>query len=231
MLIFIDKRISESAKQKLADYGDLVEVESNGIVYDSISGHPDIFMCQIENQLIVAPNTPGYLTSILKSNEINFLFGEKYLSNYYPSTSFYNALVSSNFLIHNLKYTDVTIVEKIEKREIINIKQSYTRCNLIEISENVFITSDKEIFKKINRLQGCAILYIDPVQISLPGHSYGFFGGCCGVYNNKLFILGSLDYLKEKIALIEFTNQFDVEIIELSDNQLFDGGGIFFIEN
>lgn len=231
MLIFIDKRISESAKQKLADYGDLVEVESNGIVYDSISGHPDIFMCQIENQLIVAPNTPGYLTSILKSNEINFLFGEKYLSNSYPSTSFYNALVSGNFLIHNLKYTDVTIVEKIEKREIINIKQSYTRCNLIEISENVFITSDKEIFKKINRLQGCAILYIDPVQISLPGHSYGFFGGCCGVYNNKLFILGSLDYLKEKIALIEFTNQFDVEIIELSDNQLFDGGGIFFIEN
>lgn len=231
MLIFIDKRISESAKQKLADYGDLVEVESNGIVYDSISGHPDIFMCQIENQLIVAPNTPEYLTSILKSNEINFSFGEKYLSNSYPSTSFYNALVSSNFLIHNLKYTDVTIVEKIEKREIINIKQSYTRCNLIEISENVFITSDKEIFKKINRLQGCAILYIDPVQISLPGHTYGFFGGCCGVYNNKLFILGSLDYLKEKIALIEFTNQFDVEIIELSDNQLFDGGGIFFIEN
>lgn len=231
MLIFIDKRIPEAAKRKLSFYGDLVEVESNGIVYDSISGHPDIFMCQVENQLIVAPNTPEYLTSILKSNEINFSFGEKYLSNSYPSTSFYNALVSSNFLIHNLKYTDVTIVEKIEKREIINIKQSYTRCNLIEISENVFITSDKEIFKKINSLQRCTIFYIDPVQISLPGHSYGFFGGCCGVYNNKLFILGCLDYLKEKIALIEFTNQFDVEIIELSDNQLFDGGGIFFIEN
>jgi hypothetical protein len=185
----------------------------------------------MNNRLIVAPNTPEYLINILISRKISFVIGEKYLSNNYPATSFYNAVISCNYLIHNSKYTDKAIEGKIENRKKIHVMQSYCRCNLIEISENVFITSDKDIYQNINKLEDNSIFYIDPVQISLPGHSYGFFGGCCGVYNRKLYILGCLDYLKEKIALIEFTNQFDVEIIELIDNQLFDGGGIFFIED
>lgn len=231
MLIFIDKRIPDSAKQKLGVYGELIEIESIGIVYDSISGHPDIFLCQSRNQLIIAPNTPTYLINILKTKSVNFITGKKSLSKNYPSTSHYNAVISNNYLIHNLKYTDNKIINQIGDRQQINVKQSYTRCNLIEISENVFITSDKSIYNKINNLQECTVFFIDPVQISLPGHSYGFFGGCCGLFNNKLFILGCLDYLKEKFALVNFTEKFGVEIIELTENQLFDGGGVFFIEN
>ncbi len=231
MLIFIDKRIPDEAKQNLTAYGQLIEIESTGLVYDSISGHPDIFFCQINNQLIIAPNTPTYLINILKSKNVNFIIGEKNLSKKYPSTTHYNAVVSHNYLIHNLKYTDKKIENSIGDRQKIRIRQSYSRCNLIEISEDVFITSDIGMYKKFNEIGNISVFYIDPVQISLPGHSYGFFGGCCGVYNNKLFIIGSLDYLEEKENLKVFLEINKVDVVELTHNVLFDGGGIFFIEN
>jgi hypothetical protein len=58
MLIIVDHKISQRAKEKLSQYGDLVELRTEGITYPAISGHPDIFFCQSADKLIVAPNLP-----------------------------------------------------------------------------------------------------------------------------------------------------------------------------
>jgi hypothetical protein len=58
MLIIIDHKISVSAKEILSSYGELMELATEGITYPAISGHPDIFFCQVPGKLIVAPNLP-----------------------------------------------------------------------------------------------------------------------------------------------------------------------------
>jgi hypothetical protein len=51
MLIIADARLPERVLKNLERYGEVLPFASQGIVYDSISGHPDIFLCQTPNAL------------------------------------------------------------------------------------------------------------------------------------------------------------------------------------
>ena len=58
MLFIVDSKISDSAKKILSSFGELLELKTKGLVYPAISGHPDIFFCQTEDELVIAPNLP-----------------------------------------------------------------------------------------------------------------------------------------------------------------------------
>lgn len=228
MWIIVDKRMPSEAKKKLSGYGSLLEFESSGIVYDAISGHPDIFMCLTDGGLIVAPNTPKVYFDFFTKQNIPFKIGHKPLGQKYPATAHYNAVVNDKYLIHNLKYTDDAILDECKHKIHLDTKQAYTRCNLIALDENNFITSDRNL-EKILLKHSLNVLYISPDEILLPGFSKGFFGGCCGVFQNKIYVAGSLNYLNAKNALIGFIERCGFEVIELYDGKLFDAGGIFII--
>jgi hypothetical protein len=76
-------------------YGGLMELETSGITYPAISGHPDIFFCQTPAGLIVAPNLPEEYFSLLDQHKIKYQKGENPLGKAYPQTSPYNAVVTS----------------------------------------------------------------------------------------------------------------------------------------
>ena len=72
MWIIVDKRIWDAAKLKLSQYGALIELDSHEIVYTTIRGHPDIFMCQVNDELILAPNAPKELINRFEKEKIKF---------------------------------------------------------------------------------------------------------------------------------------------------------------
>ena len=244
MLIIIDKRIPEEAKQMLAGYGELLEFATHGITYDAISGHPDIFFCQTPTGLIVAPNTPAEFLLQLESRNLPFTVGEKPVGSKYPGTACYNAVITEKYLIHNTSVTDPSIISATLTfipspssllpspysilRSPCSISQAYTRCNLIALGDDHFITSDRGIEKA---LKSCnlEVLYVSPGGIMLPGFPNGFFGGCCGVWEDKLFITGSLNHYAEGDKVRQFSRRAGFRVIELYNGPLFDGGGILFI--
>ena len=67
MFIIADNRIPPQAKEKLSEYGEIINFSTKGITYEAISGHPDIFFCQVNNKLIVAPNLPDLYKNTLTS--------------------------------------------------------------------------------------------------------------------------------------------------------------------
>ena len=89
-----------------------------------------------------------------------------------------------------------------------------------------FITSDVGIFKQLKK-NNLDVLFVEPKGIILKGFKNGFFGGCCGVENNRVFIAGSLSYFPEGGKINKFLDGF--EIIELYDGPLLDVGSIFFV--
>lgn len=228
MWIIIDKRMSVPSKHKLLSFGNLIELESHNIVYEAISGHPDIFLCQSYNQLIIAPNTPQEFIDKVKYSKIDFTFGIIPLGMKYPETAGYNAVITDKLLIHNLKKTDPSILETCKNKIHINTNQAYTRCNLISLDENNFLTSDKGIERSLQE-NNLNVLYVDPSGIILQDFEYGFFGGCCGVHNKMLFINGSLKNYAAKDLIYGFINNLGVTIIELNDDPMHDVGGIFFL--
>jgi len=230
MLIIVDKRIPEAAKQKLATYGELLEISTHGITYDAISGHPDVFFCHTPRELIVAPNTPAEFLRQLELKSIPFTLGENPVGSKYPETARYNAVVTNNCLIHNTSVTDASILKITLTINLfpLTFNQAYTRCNLIALDDGHFITSDRGIEKAL-KSRNLEVLYVSPEGIVLPGFPNGFLGGCCGVTDDKLFITGSLHYYPEGEKVRQFSTKAGFRVIELYDGPLFDGGGILFI--
>ena len=230
MLIIIDKKTPQQAKVKLKAFGEVLEMETSGITYDAISGHPDIFFCQADdNTLIAAPNLPVPYFDFLIDKNIPFIKGNADIGNKYPFTSHYNAVITKDYLIHNIKYTEKIIIDNCIDKVQINIKQAYTRCNLFCLGRESFITSDEGIFKKLNAFK-LNVLYVSPIDIELPGFSHGFIGGVFGLHKDMVFINGSLKHHRQGEAINEFIKAAAYTIIELHDGKLFDGGSILFID-
>jgi len=228
MQIITNNILPQSAISKLKNYGDVILLETEGIVYDAISKHPDIFFCPLGEELIVAPNLPEIYKNILSKKKISFQEGNKTLGKRYPLTGFYNAVTTENYLIGNTKVMDKAILEKAENRKVIHVNQAYTRCNLLPLSDKKFITSDKGIEKELKK-NNLDVLFVNPEGIILDGFKNGFFGGCCGISGNRVFIAGSLNHFPEGEKVKDFLS--DMEIIELYDGPLLDVGSILFIEN
>lgn len=226
MYIITDNRIPDEAKINLRAYGELIEVPQNDVVYTAISSHPDIFIFQDRDKLIVAPNSPASLISELKNRNIKFEFGEVSLGKKYPQTAHYNIAFNDGLMIHKKGITDEKLIEKTKPDEFVNVNQAYSRCTTLILKKDRIITSDSGINKALPQS-----FFIDDSNIILPGFDHGFFGGCCGVFENKLFVMGEIDTLPNSIELKKYIKESGFEIIELNKGCLFDGGGLFFISN
>lgn len=224
MLIIIDKRAPVEAKNRLTAYGEVIELETNGVVPDPISGHPDIFICQVGATYAVAPQLPRKIFKAMSKRKI--VEGDAIVREY-PGCAAYNALATDHFLIHLSQAIDPAIIELAEGLTKIPVKQGFSRCSAIPVGEG-FITSDKGIFHKLGDLHIDA-LFVSPAGIQLPGHEYGLFGGCCGVFDRTLFILGSLDYFHDGVRVKSYVARQGFKIVELTNGPLFDGGGLFFV--
>jgi len=228
MLILLDKKMPEAAKEKLAAYGEIIEFATEGITYEAISGHPDIFFCPTPAGLLVAPNLPEKYFSILDQSAIPFLKGLLPVGQAYPETARYNSLVAETLIIQNPTLSEPEIRNLNPGLDNIPVKQGYVRCNLIALPGGSFITSDRGMEKSL-RQRNLKVLFVNPSSVKLDSFQNGFFGGACGMLGNTLFICGSLKYIKEKEQIEEFTALAGVAIVELYDGKLTDVGTVLFL--
>lgn len=217
-----------ASKLALEKIGEVFFLEKQDFLYESIASHPDIFFCQINNQLVVASNIPEHWENWLQKNEIQYVKGKMELGKKYPETASYNAVATSEFFFHNLKFTDQSILDLTGGLNKIHVNQAYTRCNLIPLSENNYLTSDRGIEKQL-LLIGKNVLFIHPSQIHLSGQAYGFIGGCCGIFESVLYVCGSIEFLQEAEEFKLFAENCSLKIEELYNGPLTDVGSIIFI--
>jgi hypothetical protein len=228
MYIIIDKKIPKEAKNKLSQFGKLMELETSDITYDAISGHPDIFFHQMGNTLFYAPNLPDKFKQLLAQEGIHAISGEQDVGAKYPASSSYNAVSTTGLLVHNFRNTDASLTITADDANLIHVDQGYTRCNLLALDDDHFITSDNGIQLVLHRFdKDC--LYVNPAGIKLEGFDHGFFGGCCGILDKEVFILGALHSIPDGNAVRKYLGKNGYTITELFDGPLFDGGSIIFL--
>jgi hypothetical protein len=235
MLIIVDKKIPREAKGKLSAKGSLLELETDGIVYPAISGHPDIFFCQTPQTLIISPDLPENYIQKIKEEKLPFTLGnpesqvESVKSEVkYPASVRFNAVVNDHYLVHRLEFTDPVILQNCRTQKKVSVKQAYTRCNLLLLKDDHYLTSDKGIHKNLKRI-GLEGIFVSPEGILLPGFPNGFIGGATGLLNDNVHIIGSLSHYSEGQAIRKFLEDLKYGIVELYQGPLFDGGGILFM--
>lgn len=228
MLILCDSKMPSAAKAGLTSYGEVVEFATEGITYDAISGHPDIFFCKTPGGLVVAPNLPENYFTILDQNAIKYTKGSLPVGKKYPLSARYNSLVTGKYSIQNTEIADPVIAELNPAHKIIPVKQGYVQCNLLALPNNTFITSDRGIEKSLKQ-HDIEVLFVDPSCVQLDGFEHGFFGGACGINGDKLFICGSLHYFTESEKIEKSVSAAGMKIVELYEGQPVDVGTILFM--
>jgi len=190
--------VSEDANPLLKEYLScmnhlVVEVKGTDQVYDSISSHPDIFMCKINGQMIMSENDLGFS---------------------YPDNVKYNGVQVGKYFIHHTGYTSLKLMSAVKSAGLtpVHVKQGYTKCNIVAVDQSSIITSDEGIRNILIPL-GLEVLLISAGNVNLKGFSYGFLGGASGRVDDSIVFNGNLsshpDY--QKISDFILTRGFKVK--------------------
>ncbi|MGL4739251.1 MAG: DUF6873 family GME fold protein [Sarcina sp.] len=226
---FIDSRATNYELENLGKENlEIIQVPKSEFLYDAISAHPDIQLhIESSKSIILAKNS----TLDVSNYEINVKKSKKLLEKDYPNNIFLNAINLKDFFIHNLKYTDDTLLSSVKEKTLINIKQGYTRCSCAIVNDNALITSDIGIYKTLKDYP-IDVLLIPAGDIELTNFPYGFIGGTCGlIAKDKMAFFGNLKYHTYGEDIINFLKKHDVEYISLSNNKLIDRGSILSLLN
>ena len=146
----------------------------------------------------------------------------------YPGDVLCNAMQIGDKLFASVGAVEPTIYSVAESMGLrtIHVNQGYTKCSTAVINENAIITMDAGI-GAAGKFMGLDIMIISERHIQLPGYEYGFIGGCCGLIDkNVLAFTGRLDSLSFEKPIQEFCKKHNVQIVELTDEPMFDIGGI-----
>lgn len=228
MLVIIDYRTSEKAIAKLEAKAEVLLFRAPKLVIPPLEGHPDIFIFQDTDQLIVAPNTPAYVIDKMTAHGIDFHFGKSEVNLMNDSSTYYNCVSTKSHFIHQLKKTDPVIRKMNKNKKQIHTRQAFTRCSLTALSCDRFLTSDRNI-EKVLLDEGLQVMYVDPESIELPGFRHGLFGGTNGIFDGCIYFNGNLAFSDQEGRIREFIDEVGLEIVQLQDGPLFDGGSIFFL--
>lgn len=233
MFCFIDYRTSIEEKNHLINLGfEIITVPKSPMLYEAINGHVDIQLNIInkkEKSIIINKDLPINFKKLLSKNNINYINSSKTLSKTYPGNIFLNGLSLDNFFIHNLKYTDPILLSTSKNKELIDVKQGYTKCSILPLRDKVIITSDAGIERTL-RNYNFDILLIPPGDILLPGLNYGFIGGVGGMINdNSMAFFGDLSKYEFGNEVKKFLFKYDIKPLYLSKSKLIDRGSLFVL--
>jgi len=203
--------------------------------YKSISTHPDIQMTMINHQLFIDHDSWENLKCIEANtdilNELKPTIINTNLGNRYPLSVPFNGKFLENTWIHHLDFTDGTILDYLKKSnmKLLHTNQGYSGCSLLLLPNKKGITSDPGL-AKVLRNNGFEIVLIHEGHIILDGLEHGFIGGCCGYYNNVVYIHGDLNTHPDGMKIREFILKQHIKIIEVKNFPLTDIGSILFHE-
>lgn len=227
-MFLADRRLGAKRLYALSDYDQVLPFETQGLVYEAISGHPDIFVCPLPGKVIVAANLPtSWVERLQRFTQKPVRQGALPVGDVYPASARYNIGFSKKVCVGGAQ-TDPVLkaAATAASEQWISVKQGYVRCNLLWVG-SAFVTSDRGIEKALRaaHLDG---LYIDPAAVLLPGFPNGFIGGCAGSDEKHIFWTGALKHLGREAenALRELIEQQGLETVELSQGPLIDGGGL-----
>jgi hypothetical protein len=196
-------------------------------IKSELAYHPDILVFNYKpGKWLVEYDSAYFPGNNLNVNEM--LTPVKYhIGNKYPADCIFNSFVIGKTIFCG--FVNVGMYENIDELEdfsFISFKQGYTKCSVIPVNENAFITSDKAIYKKLKEMKfDC--LYAEADSILLNGYSNGFIGGCAGKVSKDLLVFtGNIELHNSYTSIRDFCRNYGVEVYSLSKDPLYDYGGL-----
>lgn len=230
-LLAVDERMKPGMKYKLQQLGiQLVEVPCSESLQPSVSGHPDMQLLHIAQDLLICqPQLNAKLFEQLRHFGFTIVPGKTMLKATYPLDIAYNVAIVGKLAFHNLRHTDSVASEFLKRCSIrlVHVNQGYAKCATLPVTPESLITSDPSIARAA-RSNGLDVLTLAPqTKICLPGLSYGFIGGAAGFIEREMIAFtGNLDTLEGAEDVKAFLAKHGLKWTCLDENEIVDYGGL-----
>lgn len=210
---YIAKDANRRLREHLQIMGrDVQLVATEGIVEKALSNHPDMFLCKLG----LRDDAPVWSATGLE------------LSPGYPKDCAFNAACTGKYFIHNLAYTEPSLLAAAKEMGLvlIDVKQGYAKCSTVIVTENAIITSDEGIAKACEPYEDLEVLLVQPGHVRLEGYNSGFLGGASGRVGRELIFNGNLLRHPDFTAILDFVEGHGLTCKWFPEYQLTDIGSI-----
>lgn len=207
----------------------IISSDLNNSVDKRIAEHTDISVFHLGQNKILLDYTQEELKPKLEAIGMEvILCGEKTESvRIYPRDCSLNCTMLGDALFAKKISIERKIPEFCDKTDIklINVNQGYTKCSMLVIDENSFITDDESIYSK-GLSNGFDCIKISKGSVKLGGFDYGFIGGCGGPIDKKhLLFFGDITRHSDFDLIKSFLTYKNCTFDYLNDYPLCDIGG------
>lgn len=185
-----------------------------------VASHPDMLIFPLQHTLLTHEDYYRENCGLLGPFPIETT--SELISGTYPQDVLFNALEMRCGIFCREK----SISERIRRcgKKIINVAQGYSRCAACKVDSEALITADPSIAAAA-RENGIQVLEITEGNISLPGYSCGFIGGCSVRIGNEMLFTGDITNHPDYPAITAFLHKHGCKPVCLSENVLTDYGG------
>lgn len=222
--IYVDYRVPSDMVKKLESFGYSVDsVLPNPFFSNSVCGHPDMNILKIDDVIFATTNVRFFDSRNVMHVQTT---GDNQL---YPNDALLNAVCIGNDFICRTKSVHIPALECAKEKgyNIINVNQGYVKCNIcvVDSEHKAVITEDEGIAKTLLGY-GYDVLLLTTHCVNLEPYEYGFIGGASGLIDCNMFFLGCIEKHCEYEKIRSFCAKYSVNLISLSENELYDYGSI-----
>lgn len=212
----------------LEQYGYVcIPTQKSECVSEPIALHADVLYLKSENNKIFVSSCQNDNIDMLK--QLGYNTETINLNPGYKTECLLNMIITENNVICNPKTCmDLSLLQS--TKEIIEVKQGYTRCSTIALNSDNFITEDEGIYVTLSKA-GKNCLLITKGYVKLDGYDYGFIGGA-SVYlkeNSTLLFSGDISVHPDFERIKIFCKNINVTTDYIDNMELTDIGGVVFI--
>ncbi|MBE6877573.1 MAG: hypothetical protein E7488_00150 [Ruminococcaceae bacterium] len=217
---FENKKIIDKLKQ----YGYIcIPTEKSACVSEPISLHADVLYLKKGEKEIFVSECQKNNISLLK--QLGYSITPVKLMSGYRTECKLNMIITDKSIICNPETcADLSLEDK--TKNIINVKQGYTKCATVVMGNENFITEDNGIFNALQNA-GKNCLLIEKGYVNLDGYSYGFIGGASVFLSEKntLLFFGDISAHPDFYKIKKFCEDAGVDTEWINDITITDIGG------
>ncbi len=171
---------------------ELIGVIGSDRVSTPISRHADVLYNRISDDEIIISGCQRANIEHLEAAGYKVIIYDG-LQPGYSTESRLNFVANDKYLIHNPNTSLVReYPELLNGRTEITVRQGYTRCSILQLNEDAYVSSDEGIFKTLKN-RGIDCYYFNNREIRLEGYDCCFIGGSTArIDRNKILIFGDI---------------------------------------
>lgn len=204
----------------------VVSVAENKFLDAPISKHADILANYVGKSTFLVDENQVELCSFIKNNDGKSVVIEN-IKSPYPNDCLLNFADIGDYIICNKSILSEQIVKYLPQKEIIDVKQGYSKCSVCICKQNTVITDDISIYNALLQYDNINSLLVEKGSVSINKYNYGFIGGCCGLIDKNLLLFnGDLSTHTDFDKIEKFLYDNNVKYIEIKGKSLTDIGSI-----